>query len=279
MQIMISCAKDISSREEVMAHYGVSEVEMRTWPATRPAFAEAAVEAAGEMSQWSAEAIAGAMKCSEDIAEMNQLRFAQFCLEPDERYLLQAAATYSGVAFKHLRMPLMSPEEKEFANGHLWIMSFLYGLLRPMDLILPYRMEGNVKLKVHGGKSMFDWWREKLTDTLLQAINADDGTLLWCSTEEMKRMVDWKRLVREVKVIEPDFLVSKNGKQKSMSVYAKMCRGAMARQVIVAGSEGQTAAEMETGPLRDFQYQGFSFSFEGEPLSDLSRKWVYLAEK
>ena len=279
MQILISCAKDMSSREEVRVNYEVGEAEMMTWPGSRPMFMEEAVEIAREMAGWSVQDIVKAMKCSEDIAVMNQMRFGQFGPNPESGFLLQAAAAYSGVAFKHLQMPTMSLDEMRYANGHLWIMSFLYGLLRPMDLILPYRMEGNVKLKVHDGKSMFDWWREKLTGTLLQAINADDGTLLWCSTEEMKRMVDWKRLIREVKVIEPDFLVDKNGKLKSMSVYAKMCRGAMTRQMIAAGAEERATDTAQNHLLKRFQYEGFSFSHEGEKLSDISKKLIYISQK
>ena len=230
MQIVMSCAKDMSSHKR-----------LASWPITEPLFKREAIEAAAELVKVDTDITSQWFGCSESIAELNQIRFSRFpawSSDDDLPDLLQAGVAYSGVAFRQLRVADMNLDEMLASNDHLWLVSFLYGLLRPLDGILPYRLEGKVKLDVHSGKSMFDWWRPRLTDVLLESVKADDGILLWCSTGEMKRMVDWKRLTSEVCVIEPEFYVVKDGNARVNSVFAKQCRGQLAREAIVRCADG-----------------------------------------
>ena len=140
------------------------------------------------------------------------------------------------VTFPVTYRDIITPEQKDFtdadfrfAQSHLLILSFLYGMLRPLDMIHPYRLEGKVKLEAAGGKNLFTYWKDKLTDLLIRRVQKDDGILLHLATEEFEHLFNWKRVVKEVHVIKPYFYVDKGNEYKIVSMYAKGCRGAMAR--------------------------------------------------
>ena len=118
-----------------------------------------------------------------------------------------------------------------------------------MDMIHPYRMEGKVVLDE---KTMFNHWKPLLTDLLIDSVKADDGILVHLATEEMQHLFDWKKVRKEVKIIQPQFLVTKNGKLKSVIVYAKSCRGAMPRFIIKNKLDSPE-------DLTKFEYEGFEF--------------------
>ena len=187
------------------------------------------------------------IKCSRQLAIENKLWYESF-FDSEER--VPAILTYYGQAYKSLQAQTLDAKDFIFAQDHLWITSFLYGLLRPLDMIHPYRMEGKVELD---GKTMFLHWKPLLTDLLIDSVKADDGILVHLATEEMQHLFDWKRVCKEVKVIQPDFLVMKNGKLKIVTVYAKSCRGAMTRFII---KNKLTMPE----DLRHFEYEGFEYS-------------------
>ena len=90
---------------------------------------------------------------------------------------LPAILAYHGQAYKHLKAETLTVDDLNVAQGKLWITSFLYGLLRPLDAILPYRMEGHVELPSGEGQNMFGFWKSRLTDNLIDAVKADDDTL------------------------------------------------------------------------------------------------------
>ena len=186
-------------------------------------------------------------KCSRQLAIENKLRYESF-FDSEER--VPAILTYYGQAYKSLQAQTLDAKDFIFAQDHLWITSFLYGLLRPLDMIHPYRMEGKVELD---GKTMFLHWKPLLTDLLIDSVKADDCILVHLATEEMQHLFDWKRVCKEVKVIQPEFLVMKNGKLKIVTVYAKSCRGAMTRFII---KNKLTMPE----DLRHFEYEGLEYS-------------------
>ena len=186
-------------------------------------------------------------KCSRQLAIENKLRYESF-FDSEER--VPAILTYYGQAYKSLQAQTLDAKYFIFAQDHLWITSFLYGLLRPLDMIHPYRMEGKVELD---GKTMFLHWKPLLTDLLIDSVKADDCILVHLATEEMQHLFDWKRVCKEVKVIQPEFLVMKNGKLKIVTVYAKSCRGAMTRFII---KNKLTMPE----DLRHFEYEGLEYS-------------------
>ncbi len=194
-----------------------------------PMFEQEAQQLAQELSRWSADDLARAMHCNSQIAAENRLRYSTFM---DEGEKLPAVLAYYGQAYKYLKAAEFSSADLRFAQSHLLITSFLYGLLRPLDRIHPYRLEGKVSLEATGGRTMFEFWRGRLTDVLIDAVKADDGTLVHLATEEMEHLFDWRRVESAVKVVQPLFYADQGVGLKAVAVHAKSCRGAMTRMII-----------------------------------------------
>ena len=198
-------------------------------PLSTPLFQSTANSLAAEMAMMDVEELARQLDCSPKIAAENWKRYQDFAVAEK----LPAILAYNGQAYKHLRAKTLSDEALAFAQEHLWITCFLYGLLRPMDGIVPYRMEHCVTLEATGDKPINQFWRDKLTDVLIGSVKADDGILIHLSTEEYEHLFDWNRVCREVKVIHPLFYVRpSDGNLKMQAVWAKSCRGAIVRFIL-----------------------------------------------
>ena len=271
MQIILASAKIMNDKLK-----STPDVSLST-----PRFQSEADTFARDMTQYSTETIAEMLGCSQQIAAQNKLRFMQFF---DEKPKLPAILAYHGQAYKHLKAAIkreqsdacINSAEREqarlkakaetltvdalnYSQGKLWITSFLYGLLRPLDGILPYRMEGHVELPSGVGENMFCFWKSRLTDVLIDAVKADDGSLIHLATEEYQHLFDWQRVRKEVRIIQPLFYVRKGNDLKIQAVWAKTCRGAMTRFII---------ENHITNPedLNAFSYEGFEYEpCLGEP--------------
>ena len=235
MQILLACAKIMNETTEI-----------RTPFVSKPRFLKEAEHFALLMSQRSVEELMDMFQCSRQLAIENKLRYERFFADNES---LPAILAYYGQAHKCLNASTLSNDDLLFAQHHLWITSFLYGLLRPLDMIHPYRMEGKLILE---DQTMFKHWKPLLTDLLIDSVKADDGILVHLATEEMQHLFDWKKVLKEVSVIQPQFLVMKNGKLKSVTVYAKSCRGAMTRFIIKNKLESPEN-------LIKFEFDGFEF--------------------
>lgn len=144
MMTFISCAKTMTDRSKVKV------------PTTgTPQFQAEAIQHALNMSQFSAEELERLLRVNSKIAAENYLRFQDFCSE--ENKALPALLAYTGIVFKRICPQDFTAEDFQYIQNHLRITSFLYGLLRPLDLIKNYRLEGDVRLPEHGGISMFDY--------------------------------------------------------------------------------------------------------------------------
>ena len=246
MQILLASAKIMNDR--VSVHHGTN--------LTVPAFNKEADSFARDMAQSTSETIADMLGCSRQIAARNKLRFLRF-LEDSEK--LPAILAYHGQAYKHLKAETLTADDLSFAQQRLWITSFLYGLLRPLDGILPYRMEGHVELPSGEGLNMLGFWKSRLTDILIESVKSDDGILIHLATEEYQHLFDWQRVRREVHIVQPLFYVSKGDELKMQAVWAKTCRGAMTRYII---ENRITIPER----LHAFSYEGFIYNPSlGEP--------------
>ena len=246
MQIILASAKIMHDKLK-----SVPDVCLST-----PHFLNEANAFARDMAQYSAETIADMLGCSQQIATQNRLRFMQFF---DEKPKLPALLAYHGQAYKHLKAETLNLDALNYSQGKLWITSFLYGLLRPLDGILPYRLEGHVELPSGVGENMFGFWKSRLTDVLIDAVKADDGILIHLATEEFQHLFDWQRVRKEVHIIQPLFYVRKGNDLKIQAVWAKTCRGAMTRYII---------ENRITNPedLNAFSYEGFAYDPTlGEP--------------
>ena len=208
MQIILASAKIMYDKLK-----SVPDVSLST-----PRFQNEAESFARDMAQYSAETIADMLGCSQQIAAQNSLRFMQFF---DEKPKLPAILAYHGQAYKHLKAETLNVDALNYSQGILWITSFLYGLLRPLDGILPYRMEGNVELPSGEGKNMFGFWKNRLTDILIDAVKADDGILIHLATEEFQHLFDWQRVRKEVRIIQPLFLCSQRKRPKDAGCLGK----------------------------------------------------------
>lgn len=239
MMTFISCAKTMTGRSKA-----------KTPANSTPEFQTEAIQNALDMSQFSAGELERLLHVNSKIAAENYLRFHDFCSEANTP--LPALAAYTGIVFKRIQPQDFTAEDFLYAQGHLRITSFLYGLLRPLDRIKNYRMEGDIKLPERGGISMFDYWKPLLTDAFIRDIKAQGGILINLASGEMKDLFDWKRIEQEVRVITPEFQVWKNGKLTTVVVYAKMCRGEMTRFIMKNRIE-------KPEDLKGFSWEGFSF--------------------
>lgn len=198
MMTFISCAKTMTDH---------SKVEVPT--TGTPQFQAEAIQHALDMSRFSAEELERLLRVNSKIAAENYLRFQDFCSEANKA--LPALLAYTGIVFKRICPQDFTAEDFQYVQDHLRITSFLYGLLRPLDLIKNYRLEGDVRLPEHEGISMFDYWKPILTDEFIKSIKAQGGTLVNLASNEMKDLFDWKRIEQQVRVITPEFQVWKKG--------------------------------------------------------------------
>lgn len=247
MQILIACAK-------IMTGSAPRQIPF----VTEPAFQLQANESAMQMISYSVEELMDMLHVNRGIAVDNWKRFQAF---HEKEHRQPAVFSYDGMVFQKLAPETFSDEELRYANKHLLISSFLYGLLRPLDLINKYRLEGNVILPNHRGMSIFDFWKPMLTDWFIQAIKEDDGILVNLASDEMRNLFDWKRVRQEVKIITPEFKVEKNGRLKTIVIYTKMCRGAMTRYIL----KNQI---IDVEQLKEFEYEGFC-------LDETAGKWTF----
>lgn len=242
MLTFISCAKTMASRSTVK----VPEV-------TVPHFQAEAVQHALDMGQYSSADLERLLRVNAKIAAENYLRYQDFFSQTN--CVMPAICAYTGAVYKRIQPKDFSADDFLFAQQHLRITSFLYGLLRPLDGIKTYRLEGDVRLPERGGLTMFDYWKPLLTDSFIADIKQQGGVLVNLASGEMKNLFDWERVEKEVRVITPDFRVWKGGQLKTIVIYAKMCRGEMVRYIIKNRIENPE-------DLKAFAWEGFAFDEE-----------------
>ncbi len=236
MQILLSCAKTMAEQSSVP-----------TPRTTVPAHLAEARQLAAELATLPTDELARLLRVNRRIAAENHLRYRRFH-DSDTA----ALAAYTGIVFKRIDPAGFSAADFEYAQQHLNITSFLYGLLRPLDAIRPYRLEGDAVLPGHDEQTVFAYWHERLTDALIDKIRYDDGILVNLASGEMKRLFDWKRICREARVITPEFRIREGDRLKTIVIYTKMCRGEMTRHIL---KNRITAPEA----LQSFEWEGFRF--------------------
>ena len=165
MLTFISCAKTMTARTSV----GVPEI-------TVPYFQAEAVQNALDMGQFSAADLERLLRINSKIAAENYLRYQDFFSEANSA--MPAICAYTGAVFKRIVPKDFSEDDFRYAQEHMRITSFLYGLLRPLDGIKPYRMEGDIRLPERGGMTMFDYWKPLLTDYFIADIKRQGGILV-----------------------------------------------------------------------------------------------------
>ena len=158
-------------------------------------------------------------------------------------------------------------EDFLFSQEHMRFVSGCYGLLRPLDLIKPYRMEFDVKIPELGDGNMYAFWKDRQTNTLIHDVRQGDRILLNLASLDIQPSFQWKEVERSVRIITPEFKIWKNGKAETIVIYAKMCRGQMSRYLIKNRISDPEA-------LKAFTWEGFSYK---ESMSE-GDNWVFLQE-
>lgn len=194
---------------------------------TRPAFRADAEQLARVARGLDVGELQKLMKISENLARLNADRFADFGTMEEK----PAALAFAGDTYQGLEAGSLDPDEMAWAQDHFRILSGLYGLLRPLDAIEPYRLEMGSRLKTDHGKTLYDYWGDRIARALkAQAGEVRTDTLVNCASQEYFGAVDQAAL--GLRVVTPVFMEERAGAPKIVSFYAKRARGAMARFII-----------------------------------------------
>ncbi|OLU28561.1 peroxide stress protein YaaA [Pseudomonas sp. PA27(2017)] len=219
---------------------------------TQPEFLDHSQELVAQLRDFTPAQIAELMHLSDKLAGLNAARFGSWTPAFDTQNAKQALLAFKGDVYTGLDAESFTEADFDFAQQHLRMLSGLYGLLRPLDLMMPYRLEMGTKLANARGKDLYAFWGEHISEWLNQALVAQgDDVLLNLASNEYFGAV--KRKVLKARIIDTEFKDLKNGQYKIISFYAKKARGLMARHVI---------RERVTDPqhLKDFDDQGYRFS-------------------
>ncbi|PHR57375.1 MAG: hypothetical protein COA47_11855 [Robiginitomaculum sp.] len=199
-------------------------------PVTRPELLEQAATLAKTTRQLTRAQIRQMMHLSDNLTDLTFSRFQQLDLA-DETMGSPAALTFAGDVYRGLDAATLSTGELNFAQNHVRILSGLYGLLRPLDTMQPYRLEMGRKIKTKRGEDLYDFWGRRISDALNQTLQ-DHKTpvVINLASNEYFKSVDQKALNRTI--ISPVFKEEKDGQQRVLSFFAKQARGLMARWII-----------------------------------------------
>jgi cytoplasmic iron level regulating protein YaaA (DUF328/UPF0246 family) len=175
--------------------------------------------------------VASLMKISDKLADLNHKRYVEWRNKPAESKTRPAALAFKGDVYQGLEAESFNDNDLKFAQRHLRILSGLYGLLRPLDVIQPYRLEMGTKLKTSKGQNLYDYWGTKLTTGLNEALKeSKEGTLVNLASNEYFGAVQPKLL--EGSLLNIGFKEKRNGQLKFVSFSAKKARGLMAKFII-----------------------------------------------
>ena len=194
---------------------------------TQPMFPERTRELVTEAAKLTSGELEKLMKISPNLAKLNQQRFSDFGSQDRK----PAAFAFAGDTFQGLEVATLDADALRWAQEHLRILSGLYGVLRPLDEIEPYRLEMGSRLKTEHGKNLYEYWGSALALELsTQAKTTKSTAIINCASQEYFQAVDTRSL--SVPVISPVFMENTEKGPKIISFYAKRARGAMARFVV-----------------------------------------------
>ena len=213
--------------------------------------------------QLSASQIASLMSVSEKIAELNVARFRDWQSELNFANSRQAIFAFKGDVYTGLDAYTLHEQQLSYAQQHLRMLSGLYGLLKPLDLMMPYRLEMGTRLANPRGSNLYTFWGNIITDLIQHDLaEANSNFIVNLASDEYYKAVKETKL--NAQIIKPVFLDQKNGKYKVISFYAKKARGLMARYII----ENQL---QDPEQLKAFDVEGYYF----DPVSSQGNELVF----
>ncbi len=220
---------------------------------TSPEFSEDAAELIDGLRGLSPQQIGTLMRISDPLARLNFQRYADWTRACTEANAKQAVFAFNGDVYEGLDAYSLSATDLDYAQQHVRVLSGLYGLLRPLDLLQPYRLEMGTRFPNARGKDLYAFWGERITQALNEQLHlrgAGARALINCASEEYFKSV--RPAVLNAKIVTPVFEDWKDGRYKIISFYAKRARGLMARYM-VQERPAQPAA------LQGFAAEGYAF--------------------
>ena len=229
-----------------------------TQKATQPQFLERASSLVDAARTLSSNEIQALMGVSRKIADINHERFRNWETPFSLENAKQSILAFKGDVYTGLDAETLSSEQLSFAQNHLRILSGLYGLLRPLDLMQPYRLEMGLKFANKQGKNLYEFWGKSITNAINEELESAGSPLLVnLASHEYFKSIQKEDVHAEI--ITPTFKDLKNERYKIISIYAKKARGQMARYII----ENQLEVSSE---LKYFNIDNYKFNeFESSP--------------
>ncbi|WP_435416235.1 peroxide stress protein YaaA [Polaribacter aestuariivivens] len=248
MKIIISPAKslDFESKVPTSLH-------------TQPRFLEASEKLNKKLKTLSKKKLADLMSISNDLASLNYERNQEWETPFTEKNAKQAIYAFTGAVFQGIDVNTLDKKKIPLLQERLRILSGLYGLLKPLDLIQPYRLEMGTKLKVGRKENLYKFWDDTLAKSLNEELEEGELLINLASTEYFKAL---PKKALKVPMITPIFKDFKNGQYKTIMTYAKMARGFMVRYIIE--NNVKTLEE-----LKGFNIEGYGFSDEMSSKNEL----------
>ncbi|GGZ52687.1 peroxide stress protein YaaA [Mesonia mobilis] len=241
MKIVVSPAKSLDQ-----------ESKLPTTRGTQPKFVEQAAKINRKLARMSKKEIFELMGISDKLADLNYTRYQEFEEEHTKKNSRPAAYMFAGDVYTGLDAYTIEESKIDLLQNTLRILSGMYGILRPLDLIQPYRLEMGTKLSIETHENLYEVWQEQVTQSLNDELE-DDELFINLASNEYFKAVNKKNLKAEV--ISPVFKDFKNGKLKIISFYAKKARGSMSRYIIDTNAK-------TLNDLKGFDYDGYKFSEE-----------------
>lgn len=203
--------------------------ELPTDRATQPQFLEEAETLNNELAEMSKDELIDLMDISQNLADLNYERYQKFTTPFNKNNARPCIYAFKGSAYKELDAYTIDEQHIDFLQDSLRILSGMYGLLRPLDLMQPYRLEMGTKLQINGYDRLYDFWDNSLTEELNNEMDDDELFINLASKEYFKSL---QPVELKVDVITPKFKDFKNGDLKTIGFYAKKNRGTMSRYLI-----------------------------------------------
>ena len=233
-------------------------------PLTTPRLLDDIAELARTTRRLSGAELKRLMGISDNLAQLNRARFQAF--DPACEDGVQAAFAFAGDVYQGLQARTLDKKGLAYAQDNIRILSGLYGVLRPLDAIQPYRLEMGVRLKTRRGGDLYKFWRARATETLAEDLEGHkDATLVNLASQEYFGAVDPEALGRPV--VTCHFREVKEGEAKIVSFYAKKARGLMAR----FAADGQI---MKAEDLKAFDLAGYGFDASRSTETD----WTFIRD-
>lgn len=240
MLVVLSPAKKLNENNPVVDN------------ATIPQFVDDAEKLINNLKKYNPKKLSKLMSLSDALSELNVERYQNWQKEHDANNAKTAGLIFDGEVYTGLDAKSFTKKQMEYAQNNLRILSGLYGLLKPLDLVHPYRLEMGTKLKTGRKNNLYEFWGDKIVDEVnLLLENQKEQTLVNLASNEYFKAVNKKKL--KGNIITPVFKDFNNGKYKAVMVYAKKARGMMANYIITNKIE-------KVEDLKGFDTAGYCFN-------------------